>query len=200
MIRLIEALNFRCLRYVRQELGPFHVLVGPNASGKTTFLDVIAFLGRVVSDGPEAAIAERTRDFRDMVFAQSGDVFELAIEAVIPEERKVKLKRNFDTIRYELRIGLDAEKNEIGVQTEKPWLKQWNAVPPSQRELFPLEPSPPNSIITGKTRTGWQPVLTKAFLGNDNFYVEVRESRGGKGWFPSIRLGPRKSALLNTGT
>lgn len=48
MIRLIEALNFRCLRYVKQELGPFHVLVGPNASGKTTFLDVIAFLGRMV--------------------------------------------------------------------------------------------------------------------------------------------------------
>ena len=36
MIRLIEALNFRCLRYARQPLGPFHVLVGPNASGKTT--------------------------------------------------------------------------------------------------------------------------------------------------------------------
>lgn len=197
MIRLIEALNFRCLRYIRQELGPFHVLVGPNASGKTTFLDVIAFLGRVVSDGPEAAIAERTHDFRDMVFGQSGEIFELAIEAMIPEERKAKLKKKFDTIRYELKIGLDAEKNEIGIQTEKAWLKQWEAAPPPQRELFPLEPTPPKSIITGKTRTGWQPVLTKAFLGNDNFYVEVRDSRGGKGWFPSIRLGPRKSALGN---
>ncbi len=32
--KLIEALNFRCLRYVSQPLGPFHVLAGPNASGK----------------------------------------------------------------------------------------------------------------------------------------------------------------------
>jgi len=68
MITLIEAKNFRCLRYIRQPLGPFHVLVGPNASGKTTFLDVIAFLGRLVSDGLEAAIYERTKNFEDLTW------------------------------------------------------------------------------------------------------------------------------------
>lgn len=62
MIRLIEARNFRCLRYVHQPLSPFHVLVGPNASGKTTFLDVVAFLGRLVSDGVDAAVQERTQN------------------------------------------------------------------------------------------------------------------------------------------
>ena len=45
MFTLIEALNYRCLRYVRQPLGDFRVLVGPNASGKTTFLDVVASWG-----------------------------------------------------------------------------------------------------------------------------------------------------------
>ena len=50
MFTLIEALNYRCLRYVRQPLGDFRVLVGPNASGKTTFLDVVAFWGRLVSE------------------------------------------------------------------------------------------------------------------------------------------------------
>ncbi len=35
MITLIEALNYRCLHHVHQDLGPFHVLVGPIASGKT---------------------------------------------------------------------------------------------------------------------------------------------------------------------
>jgi predicted ATPase len=33
MITRIEALGYRCLRYISQPLGPFHVLVGPNASG-----------------------------------------------------------------------------------------------------------------------------------------------------------------------
>ena len=51
MITLIEALNYRSLKYISQPLGPFHVLIGPNASGKSTFLDVVAFLGRLVSDG-----------------------------------------------------------------------------------------------------------------------------------------------------
>lgn len=59
MITLIEALNFRCLRYISQPLGEFHVLVGPNASGKTTFLDVVAYLGDLVSGGLNDALDRR---------------------------------------------------------------------------------------------------------------------------------------------
>ena len=39
--------------------GPFYVLVGPNASGKTTFLDVVGFLGKLVAEGPEAAVVKK---------------------------------------------------------------------------------------------------------------------------------------------
>ncbi len=67
MIRRIEALKYRCLRYVNQELDDFQVLVGPNASGKTTFLDIIAFLGDLVTGGLEQAIGDRTRNFQDLV-------------------------------------------------------------------------------------------------------------------------------------
>ena len=38
----IEALGFRSLRYVLQRLEPFHVPGGPNASGESPFLDVLA--------------------------------------------------------------------------------------------------------------------------------------------------------------
>src|SRR5213082_2631181 len=106
MITLIEALNFRCLRFISQSLGPFHVLVGPNASGKTTFLDVVSFLGRLVSDNLDAAIGERTLNFQDLVWKRQSDWFELAIEAAIPAERKARLTRPFDTVRYEVRIGI----------------------------------------------------------------------------------------------
>ena len=50
MIRRIQALNFRCLRYVDLRLDRFHVLIGPNASGKSTLFDAIAFMGDVVRE------------------------------------------------------------------------------------------------------------------------------------------------------
>ncbi len=197
MISLIEALNFRCLRYVRQPLGPFHVLVGPNASGKTTFLDVVSFLGRLVSDGLQAAIDERTQNFQDLVWGRQGDEFELALEATIPPDRRQELTKPFKTVRYEVRIGIDPKTHEVGILEEKAWLTPGHEEQPRQVWLFPVEPEAPSTILTSKTRPGWQSILSKAYGGNDNFYVEVRKASAGKGWFPSIRLGPRKSALGN---
>src|SRR4051794_25831764 len=91
MITLIEALDYRSLRHVRQPVRPFHVLIGPNASGKTTFLDVISFLGRLVSEGVEAAVRERTENFIDLLWARTGHRFELAIEASLPEPVRKEL-------------------------------------------------------------------------------------------------------------
>lgn len=109
MIGRIEALNYRCLRYVSQSLDDFHVLVGPNASGKTTFLDVVNFLARLLSDGLDAAIDERTANFEDLLWGRKGQRFELAIEAGIPEEHQTPYDSpSYDVIRYEVAIGLDA--------------------------------------------------------------------------------------------
>lgn len=46
---LIEALRYRSLLHVSQSLGSFQVLAGPNACGKSTFLDVPAFLGDMLN-------------------------------------------------------------------------------------------------------------------------------------------------------
>lgn len=56
MISRIEALYYRSLGYVTQDLRPFQVLVGPNASGKSTFLDVVALLGDFVRYGLDKAL------------------------------------------------------------------------------------------------------------------------------------------------
>lgn len=56
MISRIEALYYRSLGYVAQDLRPFQVLVGPNASGKSTFLDVVALLGDFVRYGLDKAL------------------------------------------------------------------------------------------------------------------------------------------------
>ncbi len=111
MVRLIETMNYRSLKRVRQELDEFHVLVGPNASGKSTFMDVLAFLSRLVNDGLDAAIAERGT-FDDLCWNRAGQRFELAIEVVLPEDYR-QLQHVFRgvepcAIRYELAIAKDA--------------------------------------------------------------------------------------------
>ncbi len=56
MIRVVEALRYRSLQYIRQEIGDFQILVGPSASGKSTFLDVIHFLGDILKNVPVRAV------------------------------------------------------------------------------------------------------------------------------------------------
>lgn len=197
MIRLIEALNYRCLRYVSTPLGPFHVLVGPNASGKTTFLDVVGFLGQLVSDGLEAAVSERTANFQDLVWSREEQgVIELAIEAEIPEELRAKLpKGRWDTVRYEVRLGHDGNTQEVAIMDESVMLTKWKRRSRAKPTLFPMEPEAPASLMTPKVQ-GNRRIVSKTRGGDDHFYSEVL-GESGKGWFPTIRLGPRKSALGN---
>jgi predicted ATPase len=186
------------LRYIRQDLGPFHVLVGPNASGKTTFLDVIAFLGQLVSDGPEAAVVERTQNFQDLVWGRRGDRFELAIEARIPDSLMGPFeKKSLDTLRYEVAIGFISRIGEIGILGEKALLKKAIGISNHQRDLFPEPLPPPTTILTQKiTNRSAKTVINKVPGGNDNYYSEVYQEPG-KGWAPAFKLGPRKSALGN---
>ena len=137
MITLVEALGYRSLRYISQPLGPFHVLVGPNASGKTTFLDLIAFLGRLVSEGVDAAVGERTQNFYDLLWQRKGQRFELAVEARIPELLRARLTRKeFDRVRYEIVLGIDLDSQELGLQAESVLLKIGDS-PLPKRALFP---------------------------------------------------------------
>jgi len=195
MITLIEALHFRCLRDVHRPLNSLQVLVGPNATGKTTFLDVITFLAQLVSQGLETAISERTQNFENLVFGRSGKRFELAIEAEVPKNlREKQVNNERGIIRYEVSVGVPGKSVEAAILAEKVLLKTTpNCSRNGQRRLeFPSPPSPRNSIMSPKAAKGTKVIVNKVAGGNDNFYDER-----GKGWAHAFKLGPSKSALGN---
>lgn len=121
MFRRIEARGYRCLRSVSQAITPFEILVGANASGKSTFLDVLTFLGTLVSAGLEAAVAQRTSNFHDLVWGREADCFDLAVEAMIPEDRRfgTTVQGRVDTIRYEVSIRLDTSTEKLHFASER---------------------------------------------------------------------------------
>lgn len=199
MIRRIQALNYRCLRYVDLSLDRFHVLIGPNASGKSTLFDAIAFAGDLVRDGLEKAIRDRTTNFQDLVWGRPEREmgFELAIEWEVPEEIRKLLphEKSFRVFRYEVAI----RGNDSGVRIESergllmPLIEQLTN---PQRSLFPDPPIPPRTILVGGGRPGIRTVLSKSEEGTDSYYVET-ESQAGKGWVTTIAFGPRRSTLGN---
>ncbi len=196
MISLIEALNYRCLHYVRQELGPFHILVGPNATGKSTFLDVPAFLRDMITSGPTEAVFARTGNFSDLVWQYEQTGFELAVEVTIPEEDRRRLADpKYDTVRYEVGLALDRDSKQLEIVAEQGILRVSRARVPRQRTLFPVLCHPPDTLITGHARQGTRRLFSKRRGGNDNYYAEARPKEGR--WSPSYRLGPQKSTLAN---
>ncbi|MBW7905713.1 MAG: ATP-binding protein [Phycisphaerae bacterium] len=197
MFTLVEALNFRSLRYVSQPLEQLHVLVGPNASGKTTFLDVVSFLSDLVSLGFDEAVAKRTSNLREMFWKQTGDRFELAVEVQIPEEkRRLLADEEFRFFRYEVRVGIDETTKENVIQLEMGRLRKQ----PTQRRregpvLFPSLGSVPESILDARKQKETKDVFTKKPGQRDNYYPETRTESGG--WIPAFQLGPRRSTLAN---
>ena len=199
MIRRIQARNYCCLRYVDVSLDRFHVLVGPNASGKSTLLDIVAFLGDMVSGGLEAAVEKRTRNFQDLVWRRPAKQlgFELAVEFDIPGDVKAQLpkEKGFELFRYEVAIREDGDG--IRIDSERGLLMPCEDDCPRQEVLeFPAPLDGPETILLGGGRPGARTILSKSREARDNFNVEVSE-KAGKGWAISISFGPDRSTLGN---
>lgn len=205
MIRSIEVLNYRALRYVRIDVTNFQVLVGPNASGKSTLFDVVSFVRDILQAGLERAflgdarlgIAPRCFNPRDLTWCGQGGDIEIVLEIELPEEVRAAVR--FPVARYELAIATDGE---LGFKSETLWLRPFepNGQLKAKRQpslFFPdPEPLPASGTIVRqpnqRTPPSWRKVVSKiSKTGNDYFKAEVSD------WNNQFRLGPSRSALSN---
>lgn len=204
MFSRIQTRYFRSLKAVDQSLGPVQALVGPNASGKTTFLDVIGLLSDLVRNRGDVreTILSRSASFDKLIWQGPGEdhgsrpAFQIAVELPIPESIQAKMaddKRQFTVVRYELEIGFDVDTNEIGLDHETLWLRtSGDDPPPVQKDMFPLVPKDAPSIFVGTSKRGFKVAMKKTRGGNDNYYTE-----GAKSYTPSFRLGRTKLGLAH---
>lgn len=203
IVARIEALGYRSLRYVSQALGPYHVLIGPNASGKSTFLDVVAFLGDILRAGVEAAvhgderldIPFRAPDGKHLTWMRRGGRVELAVELRFPEERRGRLKNGgAELCRYEMAIDVTGP---LRVVAETLWLKPVGATTKNgpERTLFPCPPPPPESIVHPPRRhtpPGWKKVVSRGEEPERVTFISETS-----GWQNPFRLSADRAALAS---
>src|SRR5579884_891277 len=84
-ITRVRLRNYRSIAECDVRLGPLTVLAGPNGTGKSNFLDALAFLSRAVATSPAEAIDERggLAEILRRV-PEEASTFGIAIEARMP--------------------------------------------------------------------------------------------------------------------
>ena len=199
MVNRIEAFGFRSLRYVSQWIGPFHVLVGPNASGKSAFLDVLAFLADLQRVDLEHAIMGylplqipvRATDPRHLTWMGRGESFELAVETSVPDSIRDQLQRTNATVcRYEIAIKAS---EPYGITRENFWLKPGSDEAEPPRSTFANPDSAPTGIVTDPEKrapAGWRRVINRH---HDSERVTFRSETSSRS--VGLRISKGKSAL-----
>lgn len=203
MIRLLEARNFRILAANSVALRPFQVFVGPNATGKTTFLDALQFLADVLELGVLEAVRTRTPNFYDLCF-EPADPIALAVELELTSSAEVlwhfeegpRLVEHpaargdiSHRLRYEIEIGIDPFEGGLRVLRENLFIlgDQDDTLSDLQPSLFGVGSS--LDVVHEKTPRTWRKVVGKTREGKDYFRDERTD------WNNVFRFGTSRAAL-----
>ncbi len=198
MIHSIEIRGFRIIHYANVTLSPFQVLVGPNASGKTTFFEAVNLVRDILHLGLEkavmgdrrAGITGRAVDPLDLTWMRKGEPVEIAINAILPERVKHELNDKYAACRYEL--SLDLTGTPVLRQEAFLLLRHVPEIAPRREMLFPIAPVIPETVLlSNEASPKRKRILSKTIETNDNFYSETGE------WNFAFRLGEGRSALAN---
>ena len=202
IVTRVEALGFRSLRYLSQSLEPFHVLVGPNASGKSAFLDILAFLGdlqrvdvaQAILGNAALDVPLRAVDPQHLTWMRRGSTFELAVEAAVPDDLRQQLQNGAaEVCRYEVAIEVS---EPLRIAAETLWLKPVGGVDSGpERTEFPDPPAPPARIVTDPAKRapkGWSRIVSR---GGQPERVTFRAETSA--WSVPLRILTDRTALSN---
>jgi len=195
MITLVQARNYRNLRDVRVPLRDFQLLVGKNASGKSTFMDVIAFMSDYLSGGLEKAVAARSADPRALVYQGRGDRFELVIEAAVPAEVDERTD-GLDTVRYRLTVEVGDRPGECRAAGESLALTTSAGYPPSGSGTPALETKASGAALVAEGPGTARPVVEGTEGTVANFMPESAAGQTGTARAATVDAGTSALAAL----
>jgi predicted ATPase len=117
MIIGLEIKNFKAIRFLpKLEMSQFHVLVGPNGSAKSTFLEAIEFVHDCLIVGPRGAVEQRSvGSFEDLTWMREGGSVEIRIWLDLEWSHP---ETGFSIFEYSLSIGRE-ESFGICVKSEE---------------------------------------------------------------------------------
>jgi predicted ATPase len=194
MFRRVQVRHYKLLRNIDITLDSMNILVGPNASGKSTLLDVFSFLQDALIDDVETAVRSRSRSLHELVWMQQDVVsgFEIAIEMDIPLHL---VSEKHTTVRYELNVGLNDE-GSLAIRAENLFLKprRATAVSSPAMQMFPHDDHTDRPIFVApraKAPSEDRPIFKKSSEGNSNFRSEKTD------WTTVFRFAPLKLTLAS---
>ncbi len=190
MITLIEALNYQCLRNVSQSLDQFQILVGSNASGKSTFLDVVEFVGDIANNDLSSAVDKRTWNPINLLHRHQGKKIELAVEAKIPPEIQKKINTpNRDFVRYEISLEFIQAMQQFEIVSERVLLLakksnvRYSGIP------YSIKCQNKSSTELSESESGFTNLISKSRNSKATFRSESEECHF------DFNISPQKSAL-----
>lgn len=171
-LRRIQIRNYGPLQEVSAEIRPFQVVIGANATGKSTFFDALGFLADALNSNVEDAWRRRARDFSDLLWLGRGSSFAFAVEIVLSTPDPL-----LQVARYELEIGELAD-GMVGIRHEALF-------------LIPAEHHPEPVRHDKVPKRSWKTVLTQSDVKTAFFHAELGS------WKTVFQLPPNLLALAH---
>jgi len=125
IIKRLKVKNFKSFKEIEVELGNLNVLIGPNASGKSNFLNILKFLKDLADTGLDNAVSlQGGGEYIKNIYLTGADNVSIEIEFEIDDFfpkfylGKEKITSKIKSSCYEIEIKIDDDGNNIKVIQE----------------------------------------------------------------------------------